>query len=171
MQRCCSRRCAVDYRMATGAGTRSAECRQKISATLKSKPVRYWLGKGAELKRKVPGIGKWMRGRKASFESRAKRSAAWKGCRNPNWQGGKTTANQQIRGSLEYRRWREAVFLRDDFTCQLCLIRGGRLEADHIKPFSKFPEVRLDVDNGRTLCVECHKKTPSYLNRHYASNQ
>lgn len=39
---------------------------------------------------------------------------------------------------------------------------GGNLEADHIKPYSLFPELRYEVDNGRTLCVDCHKKTPTW---------
>ena len=32
--------------------------------------------------------------------------------------------------------------------------------------FSLFPELRLAIDNGRVLCVPCHKKTYSYLNTH-----
>ena len=56
----------------------------------------------------------------------------------------------------EYRRWREAVFARDDFTCQGCGTKGGRLRGHHIKPFCKYPELELVVDNGATLCYECH---------------
>ncbi len=79
-----------------------------------------------------------------------------------NWRGGKTSEGQLIRSSAAYQEWRLAVFTRDDYTCQHCQVRGVVLHADHIKPFAYYPELRLDVNNGRTLCVECHKKTDTY---------
>src|SRR3989442_14919169 len=65
---------------------------------------------------------------------------------------GKRTAAMKIRQSAAYRAWRTAVFVRDDFICQHCGKRGGLLNADHIKQFAMYPELRLDVDNGQTLC-------------------
>jgi 5-methylcytosine-specific restriction endonuclease McrA len=61
--------------------------------------------------------------------------------------------------------WRKAVFERDDYTCQMCGIRGTQLNADHIKPFRFFPALRWELANGRTLCVPCHRKTPTYGRR------
>lgn len=78
-----------------------------------------------------------------------------------NWQGGITPLNEVIRKSFEYREWRVAVLKRDNYTCIMCG-EAEDLEADHIKPFALFPELRLDINNGRTLCVECHKKTPTW---------
>lgn len=78
------------------------------------------------------------------------------------WKGGVTPINRAIRMSLEYKLWRQAVFERDKFTCLFCGKLRGRIEADHIKPFSLFPELRFAIDNGRTLCRECHHKTDTY---------
>ena len=57
-----------------------------------------------------------------------------------------------------YREWRDAVFQRDDFTCQHCGVRGGKLNAHHIKEYSKYPKLRTKLSNGITLCEDCHRK-------------
>jgi len=49
------------------------------------------------------------------------------------------------------------VFERDEHTCQDCGQRGGKLNAHHIKSYIDHVELRLDVDNGITLCCDCHK--------------
>ncbi len=84
------------------------------------------------------------------------------GKNSPAWQGGKTAEGHRIKHSLPYYNWRARVFKRDDYTCQICGERGGKLDADHIKPFSLFPKLRLSLGNGRTLCVLCHRQTETY---------
>jgi len=82
-----------------------------------------------------------------------------RGSKHHNWKGGITPKNRVIRTSLEYRLWRKSVFERDNYTCIWCGDnKGGNLIADHIKPFCLFPELRLAIDNGRTLCKDCDKK-------------
>lgn len=98
-------------------------------------------------------------------EARKKLSVALRGSGHWNWQGGITPQNKILRVRVEYKTWRKAVFERDNYTCVLCHVRGGYLEADHIKPFAFFPELRNDINNGRTLCRECHKKTPTYMGK------
>lgn len=57
--------------------------------------------------------------------------------------------------------WRKAIFKRDDYTCQICFKKGGKLNADHIKTWSEYPNLRFELSNGRTLCVDCHKDVTS----------
>lgn len=88
-----------------------------------------------------------------------------RGEKAPNWQGGITPINEKIRKSVQYQEWRKLVFLRDNHTCVLCENRGGVIHADHIKPFSLFPDLRFEISNGRTLCKKCHLTTPTYGRR------
>lgn len=99
---------------------------------------------------------------KHSLEARRKRSNALMGEKSPTWKGGIYPKNKRLRESFEYKEWRKKVFKRDNWTCQECNIRGGILNADHIKPFSLFSKLRLKIDNGRTLCRECHRKTDTF---------
>jgi len=134
------------------------EHKKKLSIAKLNNPVRYWKGKKLH-----PNFV-------ASNKTRKRPACPWRGQRRIsvsgenhwNWKGGISPENAKIRGSLEYRLWRMSVFRRDNFTCKFCFKRGGKLNADHIKRFSEYPELRLDIDNGRTLCVPCHKTLGTY---------
>lgn len=39
------------------------------------------------------------------------------------------------------------------------------LEAHHLKEVCNYPEQIFDVDNGVTLCHQCHKETDNYGNK------
>ena len=88
-----------------------------------------------------------------------------RGANHPNWQGGITPVNFKIRNSLKMKKWRRQIFQRDNFTCQICHISGTKIHADHIKPFSTMPLLRFDINNGRTLCIQCHHKTDTWGGR------
>lgn len=94
-------------------------------------------------------------------ETREKISATLQGIEYDDWNGFKESLNSLIRKSRDYRDWRIRVFERDNYTCQECGKNNCYLHAHHIKPFSKFPKLRFEVDNGITLCEDCHYNTHS----------
>jgi len=130
---------------------------KKISETKKKNPTRYWLGKHL------------------SPEHNAKLQTGKKNSKYPhNWKGGITPLVYQIRHHFKSRQWSSDIFTRDDFTCQLCGMRGCVIEADHYpKRFTDiFHENKIksleqaleceefwNINNGRTLCKKCHNKT------------
>lgn len=92
---------------------------------------------------------------------------------NNLWKGGKMKTYPevvQIRKSVDYVAWRNAVYKRDNYTCQVCGIKGVKLEADHIKSFANYLDLRFELSNGRTLCKPCHRKTDTWGNKEYYKN-
>jgi len=85
-----------------------------------------------------------------------------KGCKPWNYRGGVRSLSQMLKDDSRYVVWRKAVFERDDYTCQECNLKGCYLEAHHIKAKATHPELAFDVDNGITLCKDCHIKTDNY---------
>ena len=60
------------------------------------------------------------------------------------------------------------VLYRDRFTCTVCKYRSkgnGDIRVDHVKPFSLYPELRFEIKNGRTLCLECDGRHGWNFNR------
>jgi hypothetical protein len=56
------------------------------------------------------------------------------------------------------RRWSLLVRLRDGFTCYVC----GRVckktaQAHHVYAKAVHPEKAYDLDNGVTVCADCHQ--------------
>lgn len=102
------------------------------------------------------------------------------GEKNPSWKGGITNRYLQIRKSFKYRQWRSDVFTRDNYICQACgEIKGGSFNAHHIKSFlsimrkyeiTTFKEAMKceelwNINNGITLCEDCHKETHEQLRK------
>jgi 5-methylcytosine-specific restriction endonuclease McrA len=61
-----------------------------------------------------------------------------------------------IRHSAEYKDWRNMVFIRDGYKCQICGVNNNNLKAHHLDGFSVSSEKRFDIANGVTLCNEHH---------------
>lgn len=149
----------------------SQEQKAKVSANRKGKAIGNTNGF-------VKGQVSTFKGKKHTEEAKQKNrekhlgKSAWnkgieyfqiKGEKNPNWNGGISKINKTERQlameTVGYKLWRSSVFERDEFTCVECKIRGGKLEADHIKPWRDYPELRYELSNGRTLCKPCHLKS------------
>jgi len=112
-----------------------------------------------------------LRGKHRTEEARRKMSESHKGEKSYLWKGGISTENKRIRKGIEFRLWRESVFARDSWICQNCGQRGGNLHPHHIKKFADFPELRFAIDNGQTLCVDCHKLTDNYGSKDNKKNE
>ena len=80
--------------------------------------------------------------------------------KHPMWKGGITLDNQTIRESLQYEIWRKEIYKRDRWICRMCNKKCGKknIIAHHIKLFSEFLELRFSIDNGITVCRNCHAK-------------
>jgi hypothetical protein len=109
-------------------------------------------------------IGDKAKGRKMSEEAKRKAIATkhkngtiLKGEKHPFWKGGKPWERFK---DPQYIQWRTEVLTRDNYICQdcgkQCNKREKGLAAHHIKPYSKYPELRFEVSNGITLCRKCH---------------
>jgi len=139
----------------------SQETRRKISLAQKGKH----LSKETKLKMSISGKKKTI-----PLLTRLKISKSSRGSRHHAWKGGVTSLIRRIRDVYLYRQWRSDVFTRDGFICQKCEIKGGFLQAHHIKPFSLIlienKILKLDqaykcmelwnINNGITLCKACH---------------
>lgn len=135
--------------------------RQKISATHRGKSFSEEHRKNLRLSHLgyVPSeehrnnLSWALRGRVFSIKTLAKRS----GKNHWAWKGGISRWQDRITTSPEYKKWREIIFKRDDYTCQVCGKRGCYLEPHHIMRKADYPEYAYEPENGLTLCHDCHR--------------
>lgn len=73
---------------------------------------------------------------------------------NPNLTQEDRAKRDMFKGKI--KKWRNKVFARDNYKCRKCS-KKGKLNAHHIMSWDKNINERFDVDNGVTLCEECHK--------------
>lgn len=80
---------------------------------------------------------------------------------NPNYRHDLSEEERVLRRSIlgeQYHQWRVTVFIRDKNTCDCCGYKGKEINAHHLDGYNWCKEKRVDVNNGVTLCEECHKK-------------
>ena len=139
----CSQECYKKYREKTYK--HSKQTIEKIRRANKGKKHDYILPHAFK-----KGQSPWNKG-KVCLQFRGKNH--W------NWKGGKS---KRLRSRIEDVNWRIAVFERDGYRCQACGLVGVYLEAHHIKSYANYPDLRYEIDNGVTLCRECHLKTDNF---------
>ena len=129
---------SLEHRLAIGNGLRKAyqEGRHKTTHTLETK-------KKISLS-KVGKIGYWARKRRPEIT----------GENHYNWKGG----SKHLERVMFKTQMQRAVFERDDYTCQLCGVRGAALQVDHIRSWAEYVDLRFNINNCRTLCQKCHYK-------------
>jgi len=136
----------------------SEETKKKLSIAFKGKKRPPF---SEEHRRKLSEAKKggkcYWYGKHRSEEIKKKMSEAEMGEKNHNWQGGISSESTRIRMGIDWRLWREAVFARDNWTCQKCKKKGGKLTPHHIQNFAQYPELRFAIDNGITFCEKCHR--------------
>lgn len=153
------------------------EQKERLSLSHMGQPG-YWTGKhrSKETLKKMTGSFKeghtpWNKGLTKRNDVRIENyGKKIRGENHPNWGGGRDSFKRRIRFSFKYRQWRSDVFTRDEFICQECGHRGGKLNAHHIEQVCLILELNdiktyeqamvcselWNINNGITLCEKCH---------------
>lgn len=165
-RRFCGNSCRVTWTNLHRNVAKRKDVRAKISAARLGRPTTLGMEYSENWRR---NIGLALKGKKHSRKWRKAISRGVRlagicpprnkhlvGPRHPNWMGGHSRARGKDYNSPEYREFRLAVLSRDNWTCQDCHKRGGRLQVHHLKPWGPHPELRYSVDNAVTLCRPCH---------------
>lgn len=116
--------------------------------------------------------GNWRMGRRCPKCYALKTSIRVSGKGHPNWKGGITPFNIELRNYITSVKWSSNVFKRDKYTCKGCNTKGSYLEAHHIVSLQVIKEdfniktiddakkcgILHDISNGKTFCKKCHKE-------------
>lgn len=93
---------------------------------------------------------------------------------HPNYDDTLSEEDRLLRRSIKgYWQFREAVYKRDNYTCQICgYNKGGILNAHHLNSFHWDKANRVNIENAVTMCENCHKEYHSiYGNRNNTKEQ
>lgn len=115
------------------------------------KPIGSW----------TKGVEPWNKGlmyKTGSFhteENKQKFRESKLGQNNPMWKGGVTPARMKIAQDCD--KFRTAVYARDQHTCRLCRLQGGKLILHHVLPVWYRPDLATTASNLVTVCQDCHE--------------
>ena len=102
-------------------------------------------------------------------EKMSKNHADFRGVKSGKWNFDLTEIERELSKDrsklLGYLSWRSAVYAKDNYICQKCK-NNNILNAHHLNNYKNYPEQRIDINNGITLCKVCHIDFHS----HYGKN-
>lgn len=168
----CGRACNLAHKNRVNNPSKTASVRAKLSAAAKASGRQAQLMTPEARSKAIVEISKTLKGKTLTAAHRAAigRGSKMAGCippRNPhligpnrpNWKGGHRAARQADYKNPLYVAFRDAVKLRDNWTCQDCQDKGEKvgIQVHHIKSWGAHPDLRYEVSNGITLCRRCHK--------------
>lgn len=155
-------------------GTHCSEIqKQKMREAKLKNPIRYWLGKKRpEFSEAVRvKMGNAHKGLKETIITKERLSLAKLGEKNPMFgkfgtqhhnfiiDRSKLKTDSEHQYDTQYKYWMFKVRERDNWKCKINNIEcSGRLETHHILPWSKFPELRYNINNGILLCRFHHPR-------------
>lgn len=105
------------------------------------------------------GVPPWNKGIKIGPYSKEHRIAISCSKQNINiedFKDFKQKDNERLRKQFNTAGLHKTCFIRDNYTCQICGKSGGTLNAHHIEPWNVNIELRFNINNLITLCVQCH---------------
>jgi len=76
---------------------------------------------------------------------------------HPRWNSDISNEDREDRRlDPRHAEWSRLVKERDGFTCQVCGVYPARLASHHLAPYSTCKALRYVIDNGVTMCINCH---------------
>lgn len=165
----CCFECSKHHSVGDNNAMKKQENKDKLSKLLKGRDITWGdkISKSLKTSEKAKET-QFKTGKDNLFYGKGDRQ---KGELNPFWKGGKTTKNQLIRNNSKYQVFRKTCMERDGYRCIECGV-GGYLQVHHIKELAKYPELAYDIDNGKTVCIACHRKIHGkYINKLKRKNE
>lgn len=74
---------------------------------------------------------------------------------NPNYRPDLPMEERNGKRGYPIERWALSVKRRDNFTCQVCGSKE-KLVAHHLNSYASAKDRRYDIENGVTMCRDCH---------------